>query len=251
MSEEQKNEEPKVGKGGKDYLKQFGKEVESRTYRQQAIFFLNAMWAEHSDMAEDIYKWHLKFEVLALDAGASEDASHDLNDFQAARFLEAMLEPMTVIERRNKLRDIDIDGNNRMGLLEFCVYYFKTDVKTLMTRPQGTNEEVKKAKKALDDVLKIIEDIEKEKQRLQDIIDVGSIVKSGRAKAELAKITSADNLPLNRAMITAEAAVRKAQKQGGKTSMGDIWFMEKELKEAKAYKPKGGIDKSRFSVSGR
>lgn len=34
------------------------------------------------------------------------------------------------------------------------------------------------------------------------------------------------------------AAVRKAQKQGGSAAAGALWWVERELAEAKKYKPK-------------
>ena len=46
---------------------------------------------------------------------------------------------------------------------------------------------------------------------------------------------------LNRALITAEAAVRKAQKLGGGAAQGALWWVDRELQEVKRYKPRGGV----------
>merc|ERR1719150_2802611 len=94
-----------------------------------------------------------------------------------------------------------------------------------------------------------IQKIEDEKAKFQNIIDNGKAVQKMRAKAELAQLLAADTLPLNKALITAEAKVRAAQKSKDVTAMGKTWWMGRELSEAKKYKPKGGIDKKRFSIS--
>ena len=93
-----------------------------------------------------------------------------------------------------------------------------------------------------------------------------------KAKAELAQLQAEDPLPLRRAKITTEAAVKKAEKtkraaeetleevkrrveeaeaylkkvkaQCG-SAQGGIWWIERDLHEAKKYMPtaKGGIRK--------
>merc|ERR1719411_1673719 len=141
---------PKKHTEKKTALEHFGHVVSDLGYKDQLVFFLNAMWSEHGEgeakQCEEMYGWACKFEELGENA---KNSKHDLDDFQAARFLEANGKTMTVIERRTQLRDIDIDGNNRMGILEWLVHHYKVNVDVLMARPQVTNEEVKKAEVAL------------------------------------------------------------------------------------------------------
>merc|ERR1719411_582985 len=156
---------PKKHTEKKTALEHFGHVVSDLGYKDQLVFFLNAMWSEHGEgeakQCEEMYGWACKFEELGENA---KNSKHDLDDFQAARFLEANGKTMTVIERRTQLREIDIDQNNRMGMLEWLVYHFKTDILTLMNRPQGTNAALKSAEKALKAVLKEIKKIEDEKK---------------------------------------------------------------------------------------
>ena len=93
----------------------------------------------------------------------------------------------------------------------------------------------------------------------------GGVVSQNKAKAELAQHLAADPLPLSRAKITAEAAEKRAAKalalaqqrvaeleaylaelsaKSG-SSAGSLWWIERELLEARKYMPKarGGIDK--------
>merc|ERR1719461_62155 len=139
--------------------------------------------------AEKIYVYRLTMEEYNDEFN---QGGHDLDDVQSAKFLEKHGRTMTVLERRKTLREIDIDSNNRMGMLEFLVYKYETDVKTLMSRPQGTNKALKDAQKALDEVLEEIRKIENKKAEFQARIDSGKGVKAIRAKAELAQLLGQD-----------------------------------------------------------
>jgi len=224
-------------------LGEFGKTIATKTFKEQSIFFMNAYWMEHGEKnCKDIWLWTQSFEEFSADG---KQGPHDLDDFQSARFLERHHEPMTVIQRRKLLKSIDADSNNRMGILEFLVFLFKVDIPELMRKPQGTNQAMKDAEKALATVMDEINKIEQKKADLKEAIKAGG-VKGMRARAELALVEDADPLPLNRALITAEAKLRKTQKSKDLSSMGQLWWMQNELAEAKAYKPKGGVNKKKF-----
>jgi len=151
--------------------------------------------------------------------------------------LETVGETMTVIQMREVLKEIDLDNNRRISLLEYCLYKFKQTIKELLKRPQGMNEELAKAQQALAAVQAEIEKIEKKKSELE-AASRGGGVKAMQAKNELSQLLVADNTELNKAMLTAEAAVRKAQKLGGLAAQGALFWIERDLQEAKKYKPK-------------
>jgi len=92
-----------------------------------------------------------------------------------------------------------------------------------------------------------------------------SLVQRNKAAAELSQVKSEDPLPLRKAKITSEATVRKLErerklaeektaqsearfqeavdfleqvKRKGSVAFGSIWWMEKELQEARKYLPK-------------
>jgi len=69
----------------------------------------------------------------------------------------------------------------------------------------------------------------------------GQGVKAKKANAELEMLLKADQLPLRKSLITAEAAVRKAQKFKDVQAQGTLWWLNAELEEAKLYKPRGGV----------
>jgi len=233
--------------------------VNAKKYKEQAVFFLNAFWPEISkgegafkpfdpegntskdiwtplkgeSCAEQVWKFTHKF--IELDKKKTDGCS--LDEFEAHKFLESLGETLTVIAMRERLRKIDLDSDQKMALMEYFVFKFGFKVKTLLDRPQGTNEELIAAQNALEAVQAEIDKIEKEKTRLE-VNSLQDGVKGNTAKAELAKLLGQDQLPLNRAIITAEAAVRKAAKTGSQDSLGKIWWMEREIAEAKKYKPK-------------
>lgn len=115
-------------------------EVGHRPYSKQAVFFLNAYWAEHSSQAEMVWEYSRGFQ----DLDARKDEGCELDEFYSHKFLENFGEPMTALELRNKLRTIDINNDHHMSLLEFLLNRFEGDVETLMSRPQGANEELEK-----------------------------------------------------------------------------------------------------------
>lgn len=214
-------------------------EVCSRTHVRQAQFFLNAFWQEHGDQAQQVYLWTQAF--IELDP-KSEDGS-EVDEFNAHKFLEHFGQTMTVLELRKKLREIDINKDGKMSIIEFLVAHFKVQVQELMSRPQGVNEQLIRAQDALAAVRKEIGIIEKKKSDLESK-SRGEGVFAKTARAELNALLNEDPLALNRALITAEAAVRKAKKSKDGTAMGALWWLDHEIEEAKKYKPRGGVRKA-------
>eukprot|EP01112_Ceratiomyxa_fruticulosa_P015909 TRINITY_DN4757_c0_g1_i1.p1 TRINITY_DN4757_c0_g1~~TRINITY_DN4757_c0_g1_i1.p1 ORF type:complete len:223 (-),score=63.11 TRINITY_DN4757_c0_g1_i1:171-839(-) len=209
--------------------------VQARGYDGQAIFFLNAFWAEMGSDAELVWTWTNKFKELDK-AGASDGNS--LDEFWSHKFLETLGETMTVIKMREVLRQVDVNNDKRMSVLEYLLFRYQQTIKELLSRPQDTNDELIKAQEALRAVQAEIGKIEKKKEELEAKIGDGSGVKANAAKNELEQLLVKDNTDLNRSLVTAEAAVRKAQKIPSVSAQGGIWWVNRELEEAKKYKPK-------------
>jgi len=217
-----------------------------KTHKDQAVFFLNAFWPELSKEADVIYGYWQQ--TLSLDKQSwnalpegkrSENYTEakDLDEFWSHKLLEMNGLTMTVIAFRNEFKKIDINFDKRMGMVEFLLYKYQQSVKVLLERPQGTNELLVKAQLALDEVNTEINRIETEKAMLEKQAD-GEGVKARTAKAALAALLSADQTVLNKKLMTAEAAVRKARKAPGDSPQGQLWWLEREIEEAKKYKPK-------------
>lgn len=245
-----------------------------KKFSEQAQFFLNAFWDEFGDQAEQIYSvaWeyikkadmrvkgiqyiHLYEEGNELDFDMSLYMFEQLNRFYAdsqnaswvKNYPKSVPKEMTAIVRKQELREkVDVNFDGKMSLLEYLLYQYNASPKTLMERSMGSElpEEVLAAMRALEEVNRRVQAYETEKKRLEDESESGSGIKALKAKNELAQLK---NSPLweeiNKALITAEAAVRIASKKYGVTAVGSgssgvrtngtMWWLDRELKAKKA-----------------
>merc|ERR1711862_580403 len=173
---------------------------------------------------------------------------------------------MTAIARKAALKTIDVDSNGCMSAIEYFVWKFEKDVTETVDSPQGTSEELVEAL------------YEEERIYNEKIADAerrsgeGGVVSRNKAKNELEQLKAEDPLPLRRAKITQEAAIKKSEKTKKAaeetladcqekfkeaqayltkvkascgSAQGGIWWIERELHEAKKYMPtaKGGISR--------
>lgn len=155
----------------------------------------------------------------------------------------------TSIVRKRELRDkVDVNFDGRVSMIEYLCYQYKASPKDLITRSMAADdepEEIRKARLALEAVNKTIAAYEAEEQRLMEKAK-GKGVRALGAKNQLAQLGASPlKEKLNKALITAEAAVRIATKKyGGKKSSGGetqagpsdgaIWWMNRDLAEKQA-----------------
>jgi peptidoglycan hydrolase CwlO-like protein len=282
-------------------------ELTHMLYVNQAKWFLNGFWAEGAEKdKENIWNFAQKF--MELDPKKKEGT--ELDEFWSHKFLESLGETLTVIALREKLRKIDLDCNGKMALLEYLTFKYNKNVKAVVDAPQGGNEEEIKAaqekleavQSALVDLLKQLEEqkrteeaVKRSEAELKVAVDElknqedayygqiksleqkskdssSTLVTRNKAAAELAQLKGENPLPLRKAKITQEAALRKVEKERklaeaqtqkveaavtdtenalkeaqeyleevkrqGSGGQGSIWWMERELKEAQKYLPK-------------
>jgi len=255
----------------------FFTEVANRPFSQQAVAFLNAYWAEAKDEAEFIYSvaWetvkyadmHNKGISLIYKYDEGYDVDFDIGLYfyeQLCKFCEdpknnqwrtgysrSIPQMMTAIKRKQELRDeVDVNFDGRISFLEYLLYQYKdvANPADFCSRSMGHDEhpEIRKARLALEEVNKRIRAYEEEKARLT-AESQGEGVKALGAKNMLAQIDAGPlKSELNKALITAEAAVRIASKKyggqsgggSGGSSEGAIWWMNRDLLEKqKRYGP--------------
>jgi len=254
----------------------FFSDVASRPFSQQAVAFLNAYWPEVGAEAEFIYvaSWsvikyadmHCKGISLVYKYDEGIDLDFDIGLYfyeQLCKYVEdpkhkdmvgykmSQPEMMTALKRKQELRDkVDVNFDGRISFLEYLLYQYRAvaNPADFCTRSMGRDEEhpeIKKARLALEEVNKRIRAYEEEKARLEAEAS-GSGVKALGAKNMLAQIDAGPlKEQLNKALISAEAAVRIASKkfQGASTtnedgsngalSQGAIWWMNRDLDEKK------------------
>jgi len=175
-------------------------------------------------------------------------------NFQAT-YAKSQPNMMTSIARKKELKDrVDVNFDGRVSMLEFLLYQYGASPKSLIERSMHNPdmpEEVRAALAALAEVQKRVNEYEAEKHRLEveSQANEGKGVKALGAKNMLAQLNSSplwENI--NRALITAEAKVRIAQRKygvGGTAVLdaasgqpirnsGTMWWMERELQEKQA-----------------
>jgi len=157
-----------------------------------------------------------------------------------------MPEMMTALKRKQELREkVDVNFDGRISFLEYLLYQYKdvANPADFCKRSMGHDEhpEIRKARLALEEVNKRIRAYEEEKARLT-AESQGTGVKALGAKNMLAQIDASPlKDELNKALITAEAAVRIATKKyggqsgsaDGSSSAGAIWWLNRDLEEKK------------------
>jgi len=258
------------------------KEWTSKNYAEQAQGFLNAYWEECQGQAEDIWKWHGKFVELDLDKGEEGsdldefNAHRFLESIGETKTVKQMREEITQADldfnKRMALLEYCLWKNGKK-VGEFVKRPQGGNVEEI----KRCQEMVQQAQKALQaasaaeaDLKKALDELKAQEKAYNDKTESlkkkseqGGVVQKNKAKAELAQHLAEDPLPLSRAKITTEAATKKAEKarkaaddkvkeaeaaldaakQKGGGGEGSIWWAERQLTEAKKYKPlsKGGI----------
>lgn len=250
-----------------------------KNYADQAVWFLNGFWGEGAyENAEKI--WDYTQKAIELDEAKGKDGN-ELDEFQAHRHLEAFDNTMTVIRMRQELREIDQDNNGKMSIIEFLAHHFKKPIPDVANAPQGGDPEaIAAAQRAVAEVqealaqvqaeLKLLKAAQAELKAQEDAyaakireLEAAStdtskgIVQRNKAANELAQLKAEDPLPLRKAKITNDAAVRRVEKaeaqllvkleeateelrrikQSGGAANGQMWWMERELFEADKYLP--------------
>jgi len=248
-------------------------EVAHKPFQQQAVAFLNAYWPEVNTQAEFIFS--VAWEVIKYADMSSKgislihlyeegcDLDFDIGLYfyeQLCKFCEdpknakwaasefAMSQPimMTAIKRKQELREnVDVNFDGRVSFLEYLLYQYKdvANPADFCKRSMGHDEhpEVRAARLALEEVNRRIKAYEAERYRLTEESKLPG-VKGLKATNELAQLDSSPLAEqLNKALITAEAAVRIAVRKYGSGGSGGgagpndgaLWWMSRDLEEKK------------------
>jgi len=243
-----------------DQLKYFNT-IAKKPFSEQGIAFLNAYWEEVNDQKEFIFhvaweqikKTEMRFNnvdyihlynegsSLAIDAALHffEQlfiyCDDEKNDYTGTAFKKSGVKMMTANARKKEIKKkVDANNDGRLSFLEYLLYtYMDIDgvnpgnfVKK-HRQLQNVHQDVQAAQDALNAVLKQIRNYEGKKKTLTDKVDKAkSSVKAGIARGELNQLINSPLAEeLNRLLILAEAAVRKAKKKhagakGGMTEGG-------------------------------
>jgi len=287
----------------------------NKPYKEQATWFLNAFWHQLSGESERLWGYVAKLNELDLQKHAE---GCGLDEVGAHKFLESFGETLTVMAMREKLRQTGAiaqsDRPKLVPLTHYLLFRFGVDWHTLVNSFGDNAAEINEAQRLLNLVMeafneadkkaKIARDTEAPFKAAQHEVDTalsevksqedtfnnktedlkrksneGSVVSQNKAKNELAQHLASDPLPLRKAKLTLEAALKKAEKARAPfeaatkraedaleearkkladaenyleevkkkpgSSHGTFWWMDRELQEKKKFLPerKGGIKK--------
>jgi len=142
-------------------------ELTRMKYAEQATWFMNAFWSSGiQGDAEAVWKFGQKF--IELDQKKKE--GNELDEFWAHKFLESFGETLTVIQLRERLRQIDMDANGKMALLEYLLFKYSKLPKDVINAPQGDNskelEEAQAKMQAVQDALTELQNQLEEQKRV-------------------------------------------------------------------------------------
>jgi chromosome segregation ATPase len=274
--------------------------LESMPFKNQAVWLLNAEWAKLEGEAENVWRYVENCGELDL-----QHVGNALDELNAHRFLEMNQETLTVRAMRTALRESGAIGEKDrpklVPLIHVLVFKYNVDWHRLVNASQGDNAaelaiaqqkldaakaavaesqtRAAESKQAQAELEAALADVKREEDEYNGKIndatqrsEQGGVVSRNRAKNELAQLLAEDPLPLRRAKITLEAAVKRADravkaaeealaaaqaalaeaeayleevKSRGGSGEGSIWWMERELHEQRKYLPtsRGGVAK--------
>merc|ERR1712137_365406 len=193
-------------------------DLSTYTYKNQAIWFLNAFWNSFAEKeAETI--WTYVHHCNELDLQDHEAGNH-LDEMMAHRFLELIHSTLTVREMREGLRAVGISKVKAVPLVNFLIFKYKVDWHKLVNAAQGDNqEEVEQAQKMLNDVMKALEEVKATASAAAkaevDAINAKNAAK--RAKAELEEALKALHAE-EEAYNKKKAELEKKSQEGGVVS---------------------------------
>jgi chromosome segregation ATPase len=190
--------------------------IQAKRYSDQCIWMMNGFWDQMQNDAESIWQWSAKFSEL--DPERKSDGT-DLDEFWSHKFLESLGQTMTVIEMREKFRQIDADFNKKMSMIEYLMYRYKLKVLDVINAPQGDNQaqiqeaqtKVATAQSAVDEVLRLLE----EQRAAADVAAKADAEASRTAAAAKAAAEEADAVaaPYRAAVAENDAALKELQAQ--------------------------------------
>jgi len=146
------SEAPKVLPGANNHEKL--QALAKLTYKQQAVWFLNAFWEETKNDAELFWKYVITCSELDLELHGDGSG---LNEVNAHRFLEIYNETLTVRELRDKLRSTGaLEANERpktVPITHFLLFKYNANWNVLVNASQGDNSaEIAEAQRLLESV---------------------------------------------------------------------------------------------------
>lgn len=232
---------------------------------QQTELFLKSFIFDLGDNWKEIEKLEKDFRARLRDAN---EGKQDLNPVMAADFLQKHGLERTALQRKEEIKDIDLDNNDRIAFIEYlCLHYkvmilhayykrtgeaIKEDLshggvgvtgvgpmllEELFTLPVGLDPELEKAIEEFTAKKKARED------KLQDLQEKASHggVKGLAAANEIKQMEAQDSTEMNRLEITLNAAKKRGMKSSGEEALAKKKHEEEEAEKKKQEEAKAKL----------
>mmetsp|Transcript_2004 Transcript_2004/g.7248 ORF Transcript_2004/g.7248 Transcript_2004/m.7248 type:complete len:259 (-) Transcript_2004:73-849(-) len=223
------------------FAERFAKLASDPIEMQQELFLKSFIFALGDDWKE-VGRLATQFTDYLRNTGDE----HDLNPAAAAEFLQKNGKTRTALQRRDEIRDIDLDQNDRIAFVEYLMLHYKAMILTeYYKRHQTTPEEdlsndgigvINVGHKLLEELFTMpaglspeleaaIEEFYAQKRARQQKMDglrekaAAGGVRGMTAKNELAQMEAGDVTEMNRMELTLEAAKRRSMKTSGEEAL--------------------------------
>eukprot|EP01111_Echinosteliopsis_oligospora_P000342 TRINITY_DN1033_c0_g1_i1.p1 TRINITY_DN1033_c0_g1~~TRINITY_DN1033_c0_g1_i1.p1 ORF type:complete len:291 (-),score=127.60 TRINITY_DN1033_c0_g1_i1:251-1003(-) len=196
-----------MAQGAGEYLPKL-QELMKESIDDQTKAFLRAFVADFQGKFEQVLDVSEEFKVYA-----KESKDGQLDEHQAHIFLEKKGEAATIVDFRDKMRQIDLDFNKRISVIEYLLFKYKKAVKDLFEYKPNMF-----LIKQLEDAIAQHQAVFRAKKEREDkILELEAVVAKGgkdapKAKAELQALKSHDSAKDASDEISAMAAKLKAKR---------------------------------------
>jgi len=215
----------------------------------QCQLFLKSFILALDNAWKDVLELSKKYQKYIELARKDEPEINDLNAAQASDFLQQNGKTRTAVQRREELKDVDLNKDDRISFVEYLLLHYKSMILTeyykrhkqqpaedlsndaigvvgvgeklleeLFTMPAGLSAELEKA---IDDFYKSKRERDARYKQLEGVAASGASVKALGAKNEIAQMDAADKTEMNRLELTLNAAKRKAQKSSAEQLLAE------------------------------
>jgi len=187
-----------------------------------------------------------------------------LDEFNAHRFLERLGETKTVKQMRDELREIDMDFNKRMAIIEYFLWRYHKTVSDFLSKPQGgvDPEELAETQRLVEEVNRalLVSQAAAEEARLReaeakrDEDEAKAAADEARARAKEAEAAAEEARELEAFAIEKEKPFKIAQEEL-ETALAELHRQEEEyartcnVLQAKSEDPNLGVVQKNKAVN--
>lgn len=226
-------EEEKKELTQEELLEKF-KAVTALGIHDQAVYFLREFVTDFAGNFEEVLNLAEEFKQYAPEGG--KDDVRELEEDKAHLFLERRGETMTVKELRDALREIDVDMNNKVCFIEYCMFkYGKTLAQLFEDKPKSSAELLRQLEEAIALHEAVLAKRKEEEDKMKELEEQskGTGVKAMKAKAELEQMRVRSQTGQNMAEVRAAFKKKQAKKNLEKADPA-----EEEMKRVEEEKKK-------------